>query len=354
MPDLFKQPFQKSAAIGAAVLTATAESPPMRRRHCAALDLHEPLSAKTLLEARRKLRVNDPIIETEAEWRNWACCREASGPVPRIVASRWHGLEDGKRETHAKTAVGNHVVKLVLRTMNLRLVIDGKCVHDGLATSGMLHITEPGALARGLFRGPYDTLHLHVSDALIDECLRDMPGRSKPPIAIGPGLISNPTVERLGRMLLTAGQHGDTLAPLYIDCVSIAIVARLLSDRQNNMNNQSGLATWRLKRTIDYIEAHLGEPISLADMAAAAGLTRMHFAAQFKTSTGLRPHEYLLRRRIERAQEMLLMAELAIVEIALSVGFQTQSHFTTTFVRFVGQTPRAWRLAQGTMRVRAR
>jgi AraC family transcriptional regulator len=72
----------------------------------------------------------------------------------------------------------------------------------------------------------------------------------------------------------------------------------------------------------------------------------MHFAAQFRAATGLPPHEYLTRRRIERAQEMLLQDELALVEVALSVGFQTQSHFTSVFKRFAGQSPRAWRLSQ--------
>jgi AraC-like DNA-binding protein len=73
----------------------------------------------------------------------------------------------------------------------------------------------------------------------------------------------------------------------------------------------------------------------------------MHFAAQFRAATGLRPHEYLLRRRIERAQELLLGSGMPVVEVALSVGFQTQSHFTSAFKRIVGQPPSAWREAQG-------
>jgi AraC family transcriptional regulator len=102
------------------------------------------------------------------------------------------------------------------------------------------------------------------------------------------------------------------------------------------------LARWRLRRVTEYVEANLAEPTSLADLAAAAGLTRMHFAAQFRAATGQAPHEYLLRRRIERAQEMLTEGTIPLVEIALSVGFQTQSHFTSVFKRYVGQPPRAW------------
>ncbi len=69
----------------------------------------------------------------------------------------------------------------------------------------------------------------------------------------------------------------------------------------------------------------------------------MHFAAQFRVATGLRPHEYLLQRRIERAQELLLNSRMPLVEIAFEVGFKTQAHFTTVFARVVGETPNVWR-----------
>jgi AraC-like DNA-binding protein len=108
-----------------------------------------------------------------------------------------------------------------------------------------------------------------------------------------------------------------------------------------------GLANWRLRRAVEYIDAHLSQPVTLADIASAAGLSRMHFAAQFKSATGLRPHEYLLRRRVERAQEALLSDGASVVDVALSVGFQSQPHFTTIFRRIVGQPPHAWRLSNG-------
>ena len=158
-------------------------------------------------------------------------------------------------------------------------------------------------------------------------------------------MVRDPSIERLGRRLLSVGDAPGPLGSLYADCIGIAIVGRVFGGRDEG-GPGAGLAKWRLKRAIDYIEARLGDPIRLAGMAAAAGLTRMHFAAQFKASTGLRPHEYLLRRRIERAQEMLLVAGPSLVDVALSVWFQTQSHFTATFARFVGQTPHAWRMVQ--------
>jgi AraC family transcriptional regulator len=105
------------------------------------------------------------------------------------------------------------------------------------------------------------------------------------------------------------------------------------------------LQKWRLKRVVEYVDIHLSSKIRLADLAAVAGLSRMHFASQFRAATGLRPHEFLLRRRVRRAEELLRDSTITIVEIAMTVGFQTQAHFTTVFKRFAGCTPRHWRIA---------
>jgi transcriptional regulator GlxA family with amidase domain len=103
------------------------------------------------------------------------------------------------------------------------------------------------------------------------------------------------------------------------------------------------LLKWRLNRVVAYVDAHLGGRITLPGMAAAAGLTPMHFAAQFRSATGLRPHDYVLQRRIDRARELLRDPGRALVDVALSVGFQTQAHFTTVFKRFAGAPPHSWR-----------
>lgn len=105
------------------------------------------------------------------------------------------------------------------------------------------------------------------------------------------------------------------------------------------------LPSWRLRRVEDYIDAHLADPVGLADLAGAVGLSRMHFAAQFRIATGRSPHEHLMRRRIEHAQGMLRDQDTSLVEVALSLGFQSQSHFSTVFKRFTGSSPAVWRRA---------
>lgn len=109
---------------------------------------------------------------------------------------------------------------------------------------------------------------------------------------------------------------------------------------------RSGLVAWRLKRVLSFMEEHYWQPVTLAEMARVAGLSRMHFAAQFRISTGAKPHEYLLRLRVERAQKLMMESDEPLAQVAFSVGFQTQAHFTTVFRRFAATTPHRWRSEQ--------
>ena len=310
-----------------------------------------PISDTILLKARRGPDATAPIITEELRWRSQPVDPPAPPPEPRVTVTRWRILEDRVREASAETAADYHVVAVALRNMNCRFSVAGRIVQDGIAAAGMSHVTEPGTSSHCVFRGPAETLHLHVPNSLIAECGRDLPSGQTTALRSGLALMRDPIVDRLGRALLGVEEIGTPYGSLYAESISIAIIMRLLAtanrDGACERPKMTGLPKWRLKRAVDYVEARLAEPVSLADVAAAAGLTRMHFAAQFKAATGLRPHEYLLRRRIERAQEMLARNETPLVDIALSVGFQTQSHFTTVFKRLVGQPPRAWRRSYG-------
>jgi AraC family transcriptional regulator len=101
----------------------------------------------------------------------------------------------------------------------------------------------------------------------------------------------------------------------------------------------SGLAASVLRRIRAYIDAHIGEHISLDDLARQAGISRFHFARQFRLTTGESPMGYLRRVRIERSKSILQGRETTIAEIAATLGFSDQSHFTRTFGRLVGVSP---------------
>jgi AraC-like DNA-binding protein len=162
-------------------------------------------------------------------------------------------------------------------------------------------------------------------------------------------LSPDPDVKQLLRALDAAKGMPNHAAQLYARAICVAILARVGSCRKvkeacPRRRKTAPLPKWRLKRVTDYVSAHIGDPIRLVDLANAAGLTRMYFAAQFRASVGMCPHEYLVRERLKRAQDLLREPGRSLVDVALSVGFQTQAHFTTVFRRYVGDTPHRWRV----------
>jgi AraC-like DNA-binding protein len=287
------------------------------------------------------------IVDDESDWRVPPQHSTMSLSASTVVATRWQACRERTHELSAETPADRHIIKIALRNTNVWFSVSGRIVQDGAITPGTVHVSEPGVSVRCIFRAPYDVLHLHVPNILIGECARDMKGQVAPALCSKFALGKDMMVDSLGRALLDADQVGGSSGQLYAESISIAIVTRLLarSNRTATTERSKGgtLARWRLKRAIDLIEARLDKTVSLADMASSAGLTRMHFAAQFRVATGLRPHEYLLRRRVERAQELLIGSGMSLVDVARSVGFQTQAHFTSVFKRYAGHPPRMWR-----------
>jgi AraC-like DNA-binding protein len=109
---------------------------------------------------------------------------------------------------------------------------------------------------------------------------------------------------------------------------------------------RGGLPPGAMRRVREHVEAHLSESMDLAELAAIAGLSVYHFARAFKQSAGVTPHHYLVRRRIERAQDMLARSELPLSGIALATGFSDQSHLARHFRQMLGMTPGQFRWSQ--------
>jgi len=102
----------------------------------------------------------------------------------------------------------------------------------------------------------------------------------------------------------------------------------------------------RTHRICEYINSNLDQNIGLEALAEMAGLSTHHFARAFKQSVGMPPHCYVLQRRIERAQHMLVSTQLPLSEIALSAGFSDQSHLARHFRRMTGLSPSLVRMEQ--------
>jgi AraC-like DNA-binding protein len=98
-----------------------------------------------------------------------------------------------------------------------------------------------------------------------------------------------------------------------------------------------------LVRAKDLADVRYADPLTVDDLAAAAGLSRAHFSRQFRRAFGESPHAYLLTRRLERAAALLRTTDRSVVDICLSVGLASVGSFTTSFSRAFGVSPTAYR-----------
>ena len=255
------------------------------------------------------------IIHREQTWF------DVSGGEPartRIAASRWAGYTTSGSEHTAEIEADSHVIGIALQPIpDITIYAANKLIHAGALPRGSMRVNEPRLSTRAIFRGAYDVLHLHVPNAMIAEYANSVCARTRTTPLIADHPIVDPVIERLARSLIHAEELGGAFGQSYADGISLAITSQLFGGSSDAASTRrprvSGLSKWRLKRATEFMAANLAEPISLAEIAAATGLSRMHFAAQFRAATGLRPHEYLLQRRFERAQELLLNSRMPLV-----------------------------------------
>jgi AraC family transcriptional regulator len=133
---------------------------------------------------------------------------------------------------------------------------------------------------------------------------------------------------------------------LYFDSLGIVLVHELarLNRGKPSIEPQvrGGLAAWQQRNVTAYIEEHLAERIPLTTLARLVHLSPYHFCRSFKRSFGMPPHQYQIKRRIDRAKMLLAKRAVSVTDIALSVGFSSSNSFATTFRKVTGCTPTAY------------
>ena len=159
--------------------------------------------------------------------------------------------------------------------------------------------------------------------------------------------IRDPLIQHMGLALKAELETGGVDSRLYVESMATALSVHLLrrySARQQQIKNYTGgLPKYRLREAINYINEHLDYSLTLAELAASVQMSPHYFATLFKQSTGLTPHQYVMKCRIDKAKQLLHIRELTLVEICQQVGFQSQSHFTKVFREHTKTTPKVYR-----------
>jgi AraC-like DNA-binding protein len=147
----------------------------------------------------------------------------------------------------------------------------------------------------------------------------------------------------LQAMLEDESIAGQLYAASLADALAVHFLRRYAASRPSLSEGTGGLSPRTLQRTLAYIQAHLAQALSLAELAAVGQTSRAHFARLFKQATGLAPHQYVIRCRMAEAQRLLAQTDLSLSEVALQVGCVDHSHFTALFRTHVALTPAAYR-----------
>ena len=268
----------------------------------------------------------------------WRCPSTVDGD---ILISRWVDGRSFHRCEKAVSPSDRHVIGVALKTTRLKLRRGPQTIFDGIMPAGTLHVTGPSRLLIAEFSAPCDFIHFHVSSDYLRKRRDAVRIALTQPMDLNDLIVRDPLAELLARTLVESSNTTDELYAESVGQTLVMHIARMGLSRPT----ASALSKWRLKRVLEYVNGHLDEALSLVDLAAVAGLSRMHFAGQFRAATGYRPHEYLLYQRIESAKLMLSGTDIPLAQVALSVGFQTQPHFSTVFKRLTGQSPARWRRA---------
>src|SRR4029077_14107810 len=117
-----------------------------------------------------------------------------------------------------------------------------------------------------------------------------------------------------------------------------------LGERQPTRSCRTAmLPQQRLFRVQEFIESRLEADLTLQELASEVGYSRSHFLRMFRATTGMTPHRYVLKRRVERARQLLEQAELSLAEVAFRCGFASQAHLTVAFRNEFGVTPAEYR-----------
>lgn len=210
---------------------------------------------------------------------------------------------------------------------------------------GEISLFSAGATRR-LRHGPRELLVIALGDDLVG------------PVASGAGRVSHPALveqhrvrdaqlELIARTLQAEAESGYPSGRLFGESLGVALAVRLVrayaAASSPPTPRKGGIAPARLRRVLEYVDAHLADDLRLATLAQIAGLSRHRFAHNFKQTTGVAPYRYVVLQRIERGKALLRETDRSVAAIAYELGCFSPSRFALLFRRATGASPSAYR-----------
>lgn len=268
--------------------------------------------------------------------------RSVTALVP-VLVRRWQGIDP----MISQAALDRHFVSLHLGGAK-RLHRRGEGRRQTRDVNDAAYSIVPaGAAFEWATEGPVDFAHVYFDPTVVDHVIADAFDSDPASVALREGLgDSDPLVGTLALSLLTE-LDGDSQNRAYLDDLTHLLLCRILrlhsnADRATSAARHA-LAPFRLRRAIEFIEGHIAQPIGVAEIAMASGISAYHFSRAFRQATGRAPYAYLTERRIACAKAMLTGHETTLTTIARHCGFSSLSQFSRMFRQETGMTPSSFR-----------
>ena len=222
----------------------------------------------------------------------------------------------------------------------------GRSVAIGTFRPGVVIIIPEGSSSRWDIPKPVDVVQLYLPHTTLKR-VADEADTATPIDLLERTAHPDPVTSRLLLSAADVLEGNEALDALFRQQLTDLLATRLLAAHSGSSTTiqpvRGGLAPKTLLRAIERLRSDSDMDVSLAALAADAGLSRFHFCRAFKESTGLSPHAWLRQHRLEQAMNMLRDTDASIVSVAAELGYASQTAFAAAFRKLTGETPSDWR-----------
>jgi AraC-like DNA-binding protein len=222
---------------------------------------------------------------------------------------------------------------------------------DFEVNEGMVFLTKPGEVHGGidttLRPAEWFWIHIHFPEnqalhgltVLETREMQEAYARTSLCLFPGSDLLKDAFIRLLDEHR-SPGEHG----PLIARATLHELMVLLIRDHDRvNVKSASDAVSAEVRLALAWLDQNIGQPLSIPQLAAASGLSQSHFRQRFHKETGFTPSDYLSRRRVLRAKQILQNRQVPITEVAFRLGFQSSPYFAAVFRKFTGMTPSEYR-----------
>jgi AraC family transcriptional regulator len=222
----------------------------------------------------------------------------------------------------------------------------GRSAAIGTFRPGVVIIIPEGSSSRWDIPKPVDVVQLYLPHTMLERIAREADTAS-PIDLLERTAHPDPITSRLLLSAADSLEGNGALDTLFrhqlIELLATRVLAAHSGSTTSFQPTMGGLAPKALLRSIERLRSDSDADVSLAALAAEAGLSRFHFCRAFKESTGLSPHAWLRQYRLEQAMNMLRDTDDSVVSVAAALGYASQTAFAAAFRKLTGETPSDWR-----------